>query len=73
MIEWSASTYKVNIQPWIEINEQDTHRSAERLGNRMDQDATFKDKFNLIEAKSWGIHKEVKLKIKTKNLNKNII
>ena len=33
----------------------------DRLGNKIGQDATFKDKFNLIEAKSWGMDEEVKL------------
>ena len=39
----------------------------------MDQDATFKDKLNLIKAKYWGMDEEVKLWIKTTNLDKDVV
>ena len=51
MIEWTISINKVNIQPWIVMIKLDAHRVAERVSNRIDQDAILKDKFDLIEAK----------------------
>ena len=39
----------------------------------MDQVATFKDELNLIEAESQGMDEEVKLWIKTTNLNKDLV
>ena len=39
----------------------------------MGQDATFKDELNLIKAKCWGMDEEVKLWIKTTNLDEDVV
>ena len=39
----------------------------------MDQDATFEEELNFIDAKGWGVHEEVKLGIETINLDEDII
>jgi hypothetical protein len=39
----------------------------------MGQDATFKNELNLIEAEGRGVHEEVKLGIKTTNLDEDIV
>ena len=37
----------------------------------MDQDVTFKDRLNLIEAQGWGVHEDVELK--TTKFDKDIV
>ena len=39
----------------------------------MGQDATFKNKFNVIKAEGWSIDEEVKFWIETTNLDKDIV